>query len=141
MDTTRVIKIIVALQLIITILYIVASAYFQDEIPALLQVYNNANPSYVGDIAWMIYMLIYISSVIGIFFYKIMGKIYIYFFLGIMGNLERFELSESWGTYVEHGIPMSIDFWRCGLTGAAIALLLFSNSAFSTRRSLSDDFL
>lgn len=130
MDTTKIIKKLVILEIVLFVVYIATSIHFEQQLPPLLQDYLaeelESDFTTLELLFLVVYLPIYVISVIGLLRTKIWAKN-----LFVTAAISSYFILPFLGAYVDHGIPATIDSVAAAVEGAIVALLLFSSSAFN----------
>ena len=133
MDTTKIIRLLVLLELALLLLSLFATFRLESYLHPLLQEYLalqelSAPTTQDSIILWVgiPFVLAHIVSVVGLLFVKIWAK-YLYLFVIVVEHM----LTPFVGPFVEHGLTTAISNLGVLLQGAILAMLFFSSSAFN----------
>lgn len=133
MNTTNQIKYLAITELLLFILTVIASYYFESYLDPLLQEYlayeNNidiSNLTLFLYIAILLATLINIISLIGLIFIKSWAKK-----LYLISTCIMFLSVPFLGPYVDHGITDALDGIASLTTGALLAMLYYTKNAFN----------
>ncbi len=133
MDTTKIIKLFVIFDLLLMAVYLVVSFSMESHLPLLLQEYLAQEMESEISTADLVALwvgipglLIYFISVAGFLLTKAWAKN-----LYVFGTVLAFALFPFMGPMVEHALSASIYDLSSLTTGAILALLFFTSSAFN----------
>ncbi len=128
MDTTKIIKLFVILELILLVAGFIIWPPTQSHLPPLLQEYLDQEMETINivDLITIPVLLIYIISAVGLLLTKIWAKN-----LYVLSTILVYALIPFMGPAVEHAFFATINHLGSLITGAILALLYFTSSAFN----------